>query len=182
MQEIITPNAEAPVAPLTWKAKFIRRCPKLLCVHIILLLLVSTVWWSLQAIPVLTSLRSYPDLFYGLPHRATQSPLFGRVAIQINGDDEARFVLWMDEEQRQIFNSFFGPGVPLEIIAARSWTNDWVVLGFSSSQAGLDYTALEEQKIRMATTSVIFALFSLILFVLVCLFYLKNYKNRPWLK
>lgn|GEM_PF-2642429 len=168
------------VETLSWKKRFVRRCPRILCVQILFLLLLSVVWWGVQAMPVVLSANKQPDLFYGTAHYASQSPILGRVTVRINNDDEARFLLWLDEEQRQVFDLIVRQGVPLEIVALRSIFLEWTVLALSSSEGGLDIEALTVQRWKMTIVALGLSLISILLWILVFRFYLKNYRGRKW--
>jgi len=130
--------------------------------------------------PVVLSANKQPDLFYGTAHYASQSPILGRVTVRINNDDEARFLLWLDEEQRQVFDLIVRPGVPLEVVALRSIFLEWTVLALSSSEGGLDIEALTVQRWKMTIVALGLSLISILLWILVFRFYLKNYLGRKW--
>ncbi len=130
--------------------------------------------------PVVLSANKQPDLFYGTAHYASQSPILGRVTVRINNDDEARFLLWLDEEQRQVFDLIVRQGVPLEIVALRSIFLEWTVLALSSSEGGLDIEALTVQRWKMTIVALGLSLISILLWILVFRFYLKNYRGRKW--
>lgn len=164
----------------SWQKRFVRRCPRILCVQVLFLLLLSVVWWGVQAMPVLLSANKQPDLFYGTAHYASQSPILGRVTLRINNDDDARFLLWLNEEQRQIFDLIVRPGVPLEIVGLRSPFLEWTVVALSSSEGGMDIEALAVQRWRSTIIALALAAISLLLWILVLRFYLKYYRGRKW--
>jgi len=152
----------------------------MLCLWLIGMMGLSVLWWYSQALPIAKSPFQTDYLFYGTVDRATQSPLFGRITFRINGDDGANFQLWIDTQNRAKFDLWFGPDVPLQIEARRSFDNNWLVTSLGSPYGHLDIDLLAKQRIRMGIIMGVGGTLSLLgLFWLVHQ-YLTFFRFKPW--
>ena len=133
---------------------FTSRKPALLNFSLLLLFLAS--WLISYMLPALKGLLQEEHLFYGtVSHAAIPSifggsnvPFFDKTIFQINGDDQANFILYASKEMIEdmsdwfSFAAFNAGDIPLEIAASRVDDNTFVVHSISSTDGELDFDTL----------------------------------------
>lgn len=162
----------------TW---FRRRVNRALCLQLLAMLAVAIVWWIMQILPAIPR-GSENELFFGEPHIARQSPLFGRVSFRINGDNEATFVLLMNPANREEFNLWFGPDQALRIEARRTWGAEWIVTSLGSNVGELDHKALHSWRMGMVIASAVLVFCLVWMFLWTFREYKNFYRHRPWFR
>jgi len=152
------------------------------CLLLLALFFVSAIWWSVQVVPIVSSSFKQEELFFGLPHKAKQSPFFGRVIFEINDDDKADFMVWMNPANRARFDQWFGPDQGLKIEAVRALKNTWVVVGLESTEGGLDRNELTMWRAFAGLVSLAITF----VFTVITFWLGKQYKGyfryRPWFR
>lgn len=130
------------------------RKPVLLHFAILLLFLAS--WVLSYMMPALKGFMEEDKLFYGtVTHASIPSifggsdiPFFDKTMFQINGDDQANFVLYASKEMMDDMSEWYSfaamnaGDIPLQITAARVKNNLFVVHSFSTMDGGLDFDEL----------------------------------------
>lgn len=133
---------------------FTSRKPALLNFSFLFLFL--ALWVFSYIMPALKGLIKEDHLFYGtVTHAAipsifggTNIPFFDKTLFQINGDDQATFVLYASQElldEMSEWFSFASPDagdIPLEISAARTNDGQFVVHSIASTFGELDFDTL----------------------------------------
>lgn len=158
------------------------RCNRILSINLLFMLGVVGTWWIFQSVPVLVTLPKQDELFFGMVSKAQQSALFGRVTFQINGDPNAKFVLWMNPANRDRFDEWFGPGIGYQITARRTFQGDWIVYGMECAYGGLDMMSLWNWRLAMSLLSLLLAYASYAMFFAIFKEYLLYYRFRPWFR
>ena len=130
------------------------RKPALL--HFSLLLFFLAGWLFSYIMPALKGLTQEEHLFYGtVSHAAIPSifggsniPFFDKTIFQINGDDQANFILYASEDMLNnmaewySFASRDAGDIPLEISASRINDKTFIVHSMSSTDGEIDFEAL----------------------------------------
>lgn len=160
---------------------FRRHCNRALCLQMLSMLLIALVWFLMQVLPVLPK-PGEPELFFGEPHVARQSILFGRVSFRIHGDNNATFVVWMNPANRERFDSWFGPDQPLRIDALRTWGSDWLVIGLGTSSAELEARELVLWRVGWLMGAMVFLALGIALFLWLLREYFRYFRHRPWFR
>jgi len=133
---------------------FSSRKPALL--NFSLLLLFLGFWLFSYLMPALKGLVKEDHLFYGnVTHAAIPSifggsniPFFDKILFQINGDDQATFILYASQEMLDEMSDWFSfaaknaGDIPLEISAARTKDGQFVVHSIANSYGELDFDTL----------------------------------------
>lgn len=133
---------------------FTSRKPALLNFSLLLIFLAA--WLSSYMWPALKGLLQEDDLFYGtVSHAAIPSvfggsnvPFFDKTIFQINGDEQANFILYASREMLDdmadwySFATYNAGDVPLEISASRIDEHTFVVHSIASTDGELDFDTL----------------------------------------
>jgi hypothetical protein len=162
---------------------FTSRKPALLNFSLLLLFLAA--WLLSYMMPAIRGILLEEHLFYGsVSHAAIPSifggsgiPFFDKTLFQINGDNQANFILYASQEMLDDMSEWFSfaaknaGDVPLEIEAARIDQNTFVVHSIATSEGELDFDTLVmdyQVYYGFIGCSIVFAmgLASLVLFIL----------------
>lgn len=162
---------------------FSSRKPALL--NFALLFLFLAVWLFSYMMPAIKGLIKEEHLFYGtISHASIPSvfggsniPFFDKTLFQINGDDQATFVLYASQEMLDEMSDWFSfaaknaGDIPLEIAASRARDNLFIVHSLSNSNGDLDFeTLVMDYQVYYGFIGCcivgLLLLFSLILFIL----------------
>ena len=133
---------------------FTSRKPALLNFSLLLLFLAA--WLFSYMLPAIRGFLEEEHLFYGtVSHAASLSvfggsniPFFDKTLFQINGDENATFVLYASQEMLDDMSEWFSfasrdaGDIPLEIAASRISENKFIVHSISSSDGELDFQAI----------------------------------------
>ena len=133
---------------------FTSRKPALL--NFSLLLMFLAVWLGSYMLPALKGLIEEEHLFYGtVSHAAIPSifggsniPFFDKTIFQINGDDQANFILYASKDMLDSMADWYSfaavnaGDTPLEISASRIDEKTFVVHSIASSDGELDFDTL----------------------------------------
>lgn len=120
------------------------------------------------------------DVFFGTVHYARQSPVLGKVTFRLNEDDRAEFQLWLDRANLPEFEKWFGPKVPMMVMARRVSLNVWVVTGLACAQGALDAQRLSRQRIWAFIFFMGISLLILMGWVYFWNEYRQYFRYRPW--
>lgn len=121
-----------------------------------LLLMFLAVWLSSYMLPALKGLIEEEHLFYGTVSHAvipsifggSNVPFFDKTIFQINGDDQANFILYASRDMLDSmaewysFASVNAGDIPLEISASRIDEKTFVVHSIASTDGELDFESL----------------------------------------
>ena len=127
-----------------------------------ILFLLVIVWCVSSTHLVVRSLLVEPHLFYGSLSRASIPSLFGGSGIpfldktffQINGDEQATFILYSSEEMNEAMSEWFSfadvtaAEKSLEIVAARVKDDVFVVQSIAAADGSLEWDELVEYQIE----------------------------------
>ena len=161
---------------------FRRYSNRLATLNLALLCALVGVWVPVQIHPIIASWPVLePDILYGSPHYARQSPLLNRVVFRINGDNHAEFLLWMDPGNHAQFLDWFNPGTPMQIIALRINDRTWLVTDVQTPHNGLDPYSMYPFQIALALGGILVTLLSWGLFAFFIKEYHVHFKHRRWL-
>lgn len=160
---------------------FRRHCNRALSLQMLAMLLVAMVWFSMQVLPGIPK-PGEPELFFGEPHMARQSPLFGRVSFRVNGDNNATFVLWMNPNSREQFNLWFGPDQALRIDAVRTWGNEWMVVGLGSNVGDLNARDLFLWRMGWLLASTVALAIALSTWIWLMREYAAYFRHKSWFR
>ena len=133
---------------------FTSRKPALLNFSLLLLFLAG--WLFSYMLPALKGLLEEEHLFYGtVSHAAipsvfggTNIPFFDKTLFQINGDEQATFILYASQEMLDDMSDWFSFAsnnageIPLEIEASRINNNQFIVHSMASTDGELDFGSI----------------------------------------
>ncbi|WP_297700952.1 hypothetical protein [uncultured Fibrobacter sp.] len=133
---------------------FTSRKPALLNFSLLFMFLAT--WLISYMMPAIRGLLQEEHLFYGtISHAAIPSifggsniPFFDKTTFQINGDDQATFVLYASKEMLDDMSDWFSfaainaGDIPLEISASRIDEKNFVVHSIASTDGEMDFDTL----------------------------------------
>ena len=133
---------------------FTSRKPALLNFSLLLMFLAA--WLTSYMLPALKGLMQEDSLFYGtISHAAIPSvfggsnvPFFDKTIFQLNGDDQANFILYASNEMLDDMSDWFSfasrdaGDIPLEISAARIEEHTFIVHSIASTDGELDFDSI----------------------------------------
>jgi hypothetical protein len=161
---------------------FRRYSNRLATLNLVLLCALVGVWIPVQIQPIVASWPVLePQIHYGTPHYARQSPLLNRVVFRMNGDDNAEFLLWMDPGNHTDFLNWFSPANPMEVWALRVSKKTWLVTDVQAAQGGLDPYAMYPFQISLAAGGIGLTLLCWIFCGFLLKEYLVHFRHRRWL-
>lgn len=129
--------------------------------NVALLFLLALVWCVSYMHPVLRSFWKEEHLFYGTVSYAaipsvfggTDIPFLDKTYFQINGDENATFVLYASETLMDEMSDWFSFAaknageIPLEISAVRLDGNKYIVKSLASTYGELDWETISEYQL-----------------------------------
>jgi len=146
---------------------------------LLITLVFNTAWWITQALPLVVTVPSENALFFGIPHRAKQSPFFNRIVFQTNDDNQASYILWMNPANRARFDQWFGSNQSLRIEARRAYGDKWIVTALDTKYGGLDQHELTLWRLFIIAICAIAVWLSLLVLFRVGRDYLRYRRRYP---
>lgn len=161
---------------------FRRYSNRLATLNLLFLCVLLGTWIPVQIYPVIASWPVLePQIHYGFPHYARQSPLMNRVIFRLNGDDHAEYMLWMNPENREHFLEWFSPSNPMEVWALPISPTTWFVTDVQALDGGIDPYAMYPFQIGVTLGGILLTLVFWLMFLYFLREYWKYFRHRRWL-
>lgn len=164
-------------------SRFYRRISnRLATLNLLVLCVLVGVWIPVQIYPLVASWPVLePQIHYGTPHYARETPLLNKVVFRMNGDNSADYLVWMDSDNQKAFLDWFGPGHPMEVWALRISPHTWFVTDIQTAEGGLDPYGMYVFQLAVAGGGFVLTLLSWAFFAFFLREYLRHFRHRRWL-